>query len=108
IVAENATATEALGRSWRLSKGQKWKLLLTLILLGVVLGALGIGMELMLRLVFAVEDVFTLQLASTIFNGLLNAVVSPVYYLVVVLLYFGARVEHEAFDVEMLTGAPPA
>ncbi|MEO0813879.1 MAG: hypothetical protein AAFY60_13515, partial [Myxococcota bacterium] len=95
--------TESLGRSWRLAQGQRWKILGAVILVVRVLGSLGIGVDLILRSVFSVEDVFTLQLAQTIVSGLLNAVLSPIYYVVAVLFYFSARVEHEAFDVQKLT-----
>lgn len=105
IIAEGASATESLGRSWRLAKGQRLKLLGAFVLVVVVLGSLAIGVDLALRLVFSVEDFFTLQLAQTIVSGLLNAVLSPIYYLVIVLFYFSARVEHEAFDVEKLSEA---
>ncbi len=105
IIAEGTSATESLGRSWRLAKRQRMKLLGAFLLVVVVLGSLAIGVEVLLRAVFSVEDLFTLQLAQTIVSGLLNAVLSPIYYLVVVLFYFSARVEHEAFDVQKLTEA---
>ncbi|MEO1482861.1 MAG: hypothetical protein AAFU77_12205 [Myxococcota bacterium] len=102
IVQEDSSATEALGRSWRLARKQRGRLLGAFALVMVVLLAFALGIDLLLRSALSVEDVFTLALAQTLVSGVLNAILAPIYYLVVVLFYFGARVEHEAFDVEML------
>ncbi|MEM6533495.1 MAG: glycerophosphoryl diester phosphodiesterase membrane domain-containing protein [Myxococcota bacterium] len=102
IVQEDASAPNAIGRSWRLTRKQRGRLFGAFLLIVLILLAFALGVDVLLRTMFAVEDVFTLQLSQTLVSGVLNAVLAPIYYLVLVLFYFGARVEHEAFDVEML------
>ena len=113
LLAEGIGPLRALGRSWALTKGSWWRLfgilLLVYLLQSVVSGALGaLGFPIGLAIPFipsAVRGAIVLTVSTAA-----GALVLPVVYLCIVLLYFDLRIRREHFDLEQLARqavAPP-
>ncbi|MEO7962749.1 MAG: hypothetical protein ABIT38_02435, partial [Gemmatimonadaceae bacterium] len=106
IVLENIPrATDAMGRSWALSRGFRRKIfgaifvsLVLLILPGIALGILlGSG---------AADDATTpVALIAMIVQAILQILIYPFFYVVTTVLYYDLRVRKEGLDLEMLATA---
>jgi hypothetical protein len=94
---------DAMNRSWQLTKGSRWKVLLTFIVavlflmvpmmaVGVV-GTIGSAVGLW-------SDMVTLVLISV-----LQIFIYPFVYIVITVLYYDMRVRKEGFDLELLARA---
>jgi membrane-anchored glycerophosphoryl diester phosphodiesterase (GDPDase) len=105
LLAERIGPIQALGRSWRLTRGSWWRqfgiLLLVYLLQATVSGTLGI---LGLPIGFAIPFVPPLVRGAIIVTvyTLAGALSLPVFYLCIVLLYFDLRIRHEHFDLDQL------
>jgi hypothetical protein len=100
IVLEGARPARALGRSVELSEGRRWKILTVLALYLLATVSIAGGLAVLLGLLEAETAVG--QLLQTLLAQATSALLSPVLYSAVVLLYYDARVELEAFDVATL------
>lgn len=100
IALEPASAFGSLRRSSELTRGRRGKILAVLAIYLVLLAAVQ-GGSYLIGLAVPGEGQVTKIVQALLSSGT-SALVSPVMYLSVALLYYDARVEHEAFDVEML------
>ena len=105
LLAESIGPIQALGRSWRLTRGSWWRLfgilLLLYLLQATVSGALGIlGWPIGIAIPF-VAPVVRGAIILTV-STLASALALPVFYLCIVLLYFDLRIRHEHFDLDQL------
>jgi hypothetical protein len=113
VLAEGTGPIRALDRSWTLTRGNFWRLfgilLVMYLLQSVVSGALGVFALPVAVLVPFVPAVLRGAILLTV-EALAGAVVQPVIYLTVVLLYFDLRVRREDFDLDQLAlqAAEPA
>ena len=113
MLAEGIGPIRALERSWTLTRGSWWRLFGTLLiaylLAYVVQSAIGLFAFPVALLVPFVPAVVRGAILLTITTAA-QALVLPVVYLAVALLYFDLRVRREAFDLDQLArqASPPA
>ncbi len=99
VVLENAGPIAALGRSGALSKGHKWHILGTLVLVFILYLVIDGGVAIAANLLGSkiVANVILIAIAT---------VVVPLFGITQTLLYFDSRIRNEGFDVEYLAGTP--
>jgi membrane-anchored glycerophosphoryl diester phosphodiesterase (GDPDase) len=113
LLAERVGPVQALRRSWRLTRGSFWRsagILLILYLLQTVAGSvLAIFAFPLAILVPFVPGFVRGAIVLTLTTGA-SALVLPIFYLGVVLLYFDLRIRREDFDLDQLArqAVPPA
>ena len=109
VVTEQASGAPSLGRSWRLARGRRGKILAVLMLVMVLMGIGQLGAELCSTLLVAATSLEQQSTASLIVSAMLqqgvSVLVMPIWYVTIVLLYYDARVDQEAFDVQTLARA---
>ncbi|GAA3444353.1 glycerophosphoryl diester phosphodiesterase membrane domain-containing protein [Planomonospora venezuelensis] len=114
IVLERAGAFTAIGRSFRLVKGDFWRvfgiLLLTAIIAGLVGGAVSVPFSLTSGLISPTDQDFETALTVSLILSSLGAIVSgtitnPFSAAVTALLYTDRRMRAEAFDLVLQTAA---
>lgn len=107
VIEDLGHATDALGRSWALSRGHRWRifgaLLVTVILIQIPSMALG-GLAAVgstdpetLRTGLSATGLLLLSLASG-----LQLLIYPMIYCVLTVAYYDLRVRKEALDLEVL------
>jgi hypothetical protein len=111
VVVEDTRGTKALGRSWRLVRGLTWKVLGVTLLVGLIMFALFLVLGIIFSLItipFLEEATFTggpgpgFYAISAVINALATVLVTPIFTLVSVLLYFDARIRKEGFDLAIM------
>ncbi len=102
VVIERTRAVEALGRSWQLTRGRKLKVLVALLLVAVIFMAVFGGAALLAALAGLFVGDFGRQIIEQVLSQVMSVLVTPIWNVALVLLYYDARVEQEAFDVTML------
>ncbi len=103
VVLEGHGAVDAMSRSWQLTKGRRWKILGTIILFSFMVGTVTGGIAFAGIISGLVNQHLWANLVQTLLTQAVSALATPVWYVAAVLLYYDARVEREAFDVEMLS-----
>jgi nitrate reductase NapE component len=94
---------DAMNRSWQLTKGSRWKVLLTFLVavLLLVVPMMAVGMlGVFGSMVGLWSDLMPLVLIS-----ILEVFIYPFIYIVVTVLYYDMRVRKEGFDLELLATA---
>jgi hypothetical protein len=105
LVCERAGPLKSIGRSWRLTRNNWWRvfgaLLVTFLIvivisiaLGLVLGALLLGSESLGEAAFA--------LLATIVDLAIAAITYPLWAAVLTVVYYDLRVRNEGFDLQLL------
>jgi hypothetical protein len=111
VIVEDAKG-DALGRSWRLTKGRWWHIfgtaLLAFILAAIVAGILSIPPAI---LTVGGTEGGIAWVVRAVFSGAASVIVTPFTLGVTVLLYFDARIRKEGFDLAVMArevgaGAP--
>lgn len=105
IMLEGKSARQAFRRTSQLSRGVKWHVLLTIMLVGALTLAINLG-----------SGVLALMIPSVIVQNVLTTAVTtivfPLFAITETLLYYDVRIRKEGFDVEYLatgnTGITPA
>ncbi len=93
VLEDLQAATDALGRSWNLTRGHKWKVFF----LGVVLFAL-------LAVPSAAAGAITAFVpAAAVLVALVQLLIYPIFSCAFTLFYYDLRVRKEAFDLEHLS-----
>jgi uncharacterized membrane protein len=96
----------AIRRSFRLSTGNRWRIIglqLLLLVLNAVIGAL-------LSAIFLgsfINDVTTRTIVQQVANLLTNVAWAPVQWGTFAILYYDLRVRHEAFDLQLAAESLP-
>lgn len=98
VLEELRTPTDALGRSWALTKGYKGKALL----LGIV-GLAFVFMLPQLAAAFTAVLVPSLEVGLTAAGSVISVILYPIFACSFTLLYYDLRVRKEAFDLEHLS-----
>lgn len=114
LVVEGVSAEKAIGRSWELTRGFRWRMLGLLIVFAIVgfLPAIAISV---------VTGAFSNQaanlaamqrgamptplLVSSVLNALVQILLYPFLYCILVITYYDLRVRKEGFDLELMAGA---
>ena len=103
---ERVGPVTALRRSFRLSDGNRWRIIglqLLLLVLNAVIGAL-------LSAVFLgsfINDVTTRTVVQQVANLITNVAWAPVQWGTFAILYYDLRVRHEAFDLQLAAESLP-
>lgn len=109
VIESRAHATDAMGRSWALTRGHRWKIFGALVVTGllIALPSLALG-------VFAAVKSFDVQSKQGVISGMgllwltvaqvLQVMLYPLLYCTLTVAYYDLRVRKEAFDLEVLAG----
>jgi membrane-anchored glycerophosphoryl diester phosphodiesterase (GDPDase) len=110
LLAERRGPVQAIQRSWELTRDNWWRLfgiLLVVLLIQIVLNSvLGFAALPIAIAIPFVSNVVRGAVAVTV-STLGSALVTPVLYLSVVLLYFDLRIRKESFDLDQLASQVP-
>ena len=101
IMLESVGAQEGRRRSWELVSGNRGKIFVVLLVVGLLTGVFSIAVDVVLPLFFDATTWggrVSLQIAAQ----LLSYLVVPVTTIANVLLYYDLRIRKEGFDLEML------
>jgi hypothetical protein len=93
VVIEDTAYLKALGRSWRLMRGNVGKGFVLGLLIGVI--SVGVGM---------IASLVPVQTIAILITTLINLVTFVFSAAAFVVLYFSARCKHENFDLHVLAG----
>jgi hypothetical protein len=106
MFVENASLTQAMGRSWRLVDRRWWRTFLILFLVLLVWYFSGVALQAFLSLAnYLIGILVSSYLALAISQGaavIFQALVTPVVQIAIVLIYFDLRVRREALDLFQL------
>ena len=108
VMVEDVRGISAVGRSWRLMRGLTWKALGTLTLMGLLIFALyfvvGIIIGIAAYPILAGGDTpgGGFYALSQALGAVTSILTTPFTTLVIVLLYFDARMRKEGFDLEVM------
>lgn len=103
VILEDASATQAFGRSSALSRGRKLHILNTLGLVAIIYWAIAIG-------VMVVAAFLGNNIVQAVAGAVYTMLVYPVIAITECLLYYDARIQSEGLDIELMTqelGAAP-
>lgn len=104
IVLENLDALGGMGRSWRLVKGSLWRTLAVLLIVGVLVNlltyivvfGLQFGTVALLR-----SSVVLTTIMTSVGGVVVGAVIKPLEYAVITLLYYDLRIRREGYDLQL-------
>lgn len=101
LLLERLSASEAIGRSWRLAGGSMWKVTGTLLLAFVIWL---LGLIFMFTIVGILGSLLGLRGNPVlgVFETVLGAFLYPIIAVVVTLLYYDLRIRREGFDLEIM------
>lgn len=107
VVVEGAGPWRAMGRSWELSKGFRWKVLGTVVLVFMIKSVAGMVLAFPLEIAgFVVEIVTGATVVSAFLSSLASTLAAvltaPALTIALTLLYFDLRVRKEAFDLSVM------
>lgn len=97
-VLEGRGPSAALARSGELSKGRKWNIFLTFLLVLCIYFVIFFSVGLVSALLGGI-------VVQTVINAVLTIVLYPVIAITIVLLYYDARVQSEGLDIELMADA---
>lgn len=97
IMVEGRGATESLARSRALMKGHGGKVAALMFVMGLLTSALVLGLTLLLP-----ASIKAVPLVPQSLQLVITTIVAPLGSCVMTLAYFDARIDKEAFDLEML------
>lgn len=103
VLESPISANNAMTRSWQLTRGSRWKVLLT-VLVAVVLLLVPI-MVVTLMGVFGTLVGLWSKFIPLVLVGVLQIFVYPFFYTVITVLYYDLRVRKEGFDLELLASS---
>jgi hypothetical protein len=109
VMLEGLGATDAMGRSWQLVSGHRWRLLIVSILIGLIGFLLvsiptGIFSFVAQIAIMALRSsqmaILASQIGNTIFQAIGQTLFGSIFYITLTLLYYDLRVRKEAFDLQ--------
>lgn len=100
-------ATDAMARSWSLTKGHRWRVLGGLVVVGVLLFLPFIAAGSMAATSVPLEGDLTAPMSSRLLiavtvAALLQTLIYPLFYCVLTVMYYDLRVRKEGYDLEVL------
>jgi len=109
LVVESTSPTDAMGRSWDLTRGYRLRMfglfvlifLLILIPYVAIMGAVGVAAA-VLGATGAKGLTTVLILLGTVIAAIVQLLLSPLYQAALVIAYYDLRVRKEGFDLELL------
>ena len=114
VLESSGSATDAMGRSWALSRGSKGKIFLvfgTLLLISYVpvmalafVGGLGMAMSGQGE-ALSHSGITAFTLGAVVVGALIQLLIRPMIYCALTVTYYDLRVRKEGFDLEVLAGA---
>jgi multisubunit Na+/H+ antiporter MnhB subunit len=110
VIEQLRSPTRAMGRSWSLTRGSRFRIVGLLFVFFVLLAVPFLGFTLVSEIVIGSESA-TGRVVSSVIASLLSFVLAPILYCILTLTYYDLRVRKEAFDLEVLAtqlGAVPA
>ncbi|MGH7701606.1 MAG: YciC family protein [Gemmatimonadales bacterium] len=114
VLEGSAAATDAMGRSWALSRGSRGKILGLLITMALLVYIPVIALGTIAGLVFGVSGVVpspadpsapALAILIASVGGVVQILLYPMVYCALTVLYYDLRVRKEGFDLEVLASA---
>ncbi len=110
VVLEDRDGVEGMRRSWQLASYDFWKVVGTLVVLGILVamaaGALSMPFTLISMIPSQDETAMTgMNLVSQAVSSLVQIVLQPVQIVGTILLYYDLRIRKEGFDIELLAQA---
>ena len=103
MMAEDIGPVEGLRRSWNLVAGMWWRTFGILLVVTILQAIIGFALGLFFGLIVGAALSGDLRLAVTsVGSTLLNAIISPITTIAIVLLYFDLRVRKEGLDLDQL------
>ncbi len=96
VVLENRDGTDAMRRSFDLTKGHSWRLVGAALVIAIITAV--VSGILQIPILFLTSNL----VAVTAISALIQVLVTPFSAVAAVLLYFDLRVRKEAFDLELL------
>jgi hypothetical protein len=103
VIEQIRAPTRAMGRSWRLTRGNRLRIVGLLFVFFIILGVPFIGASLILQMVLGALDSTAGRVLSTVIASVLSFVLGPILYCILTLTYYDMRVRKEAFDLEILS-----
>jgi len=109
VVLGNRDAISAMRRSWELAGYDFWKVVLTLLVLGLLVaiigGALGAPFQFLTLIPVPQDKMILLYTLIGGIRGLIQVVLQPVQIVGTILLYYDLRIRKEGFDIQLLAEA---
>jgi hypothetical protein len=103
MMAEDVGPINGMRRSWNLVGGMWWRTFGIVIVLAILQVVINLALGLLVTIILSVGLSGDLRLAvAAIVSTLLNALVSPIFTIGLVLLYFDLRVRKEGLDLDQL------
>lgn len=103
VLESPISPNNAMNRSWQLTRGSRWKVLLTFLVavLFLVVPMMAVGM---LGTIGSMVGLWS-DLIPLVLISVLEIFVYPFVYIVITVLYYDMRVRKEGFDLELLAAA---
>lgn len=102
LLSEDARGSKALGRSYRLVRGNWWKTFGTLLIAGIIVGLIQAALSAVVTLVVADSDAKAFEaILATLLYLVLYLISIPFTTAVLALIYFDLRVRKEGVDLAM-------
>jgi hypothetical protein len=105
VILEQLGPVQALRRSWALVRGSTGRVFGITLLVGIITGILSAAVSALLSVVTQAGDENLRLILSQLATLLVDVLVQPISFIVVVLLYYDLRIRREAFDIEMLAAS---
>ncbi|MCL4499547.1 MAG: hypothetical protein M1335_04805 [Chloroflexi bacterium] len=108
FIVEMKGAAGSLGRSWALMSGSVGKAFALVLIAGLVIGLISVIMTGPTQAIIAIKAQQGMRAApgvyllNTVLSTLVNVLTVPLFSIVVILLYYDARIRREGFDLELL------
>ncbi len=103
---ERVGPATALRRSWKLSEGNRWRILGLELLLLIINGVISAVLSAVLVTAF-ISDITTRTIVQQVANVIATIAWAPVQWGTFAILYYDLRVRHEAFDLQLAAEALP-
>jgi uncharacterized membrane protein len=107
VLEPGTTATGALGRSWSLTRGSRWRMFGLLLTLLVLLYIPLVSLTGLAAITLPAPELGqgrqgTAGLVTVAVAGLIQMLIYPLFYCVLTVAYYDLRVRKEGFDLEVL------
>jgi hypothetical protein len=107
VLEPGMTPTGALGRSWALTRGSRWRMLALLVTLIILLYIPLVSLSGLAAVLLPMSDLTAPRggsagLVAVGLAGLVQLLIYPLFYCVLTVAYYDLRVRKEGFDLEVL------